>query len=577
MTIILNEINYFWKLGYNEEMTDIYVKVYQNSYGISINIAEELINYGDKIKVSDLNLNQFSQRNFIILEAIDRFLTKEYKPEDIHIGGDSTYNFAIENGNGGIFIAIQCLEWLEEYDKEIDKLKTKYSIVQSFFKNNSNIEYLCVYTSRLKAGTIECRYTIFPHNYSVENSYSYTSGLLEVGIQAYFPKFKTTINGIQTEKNVNNNNDFEITNGELIKYNGNSTHVIIPFGVEKLKNSVFWNCQSVEKITIPDTVYSLGGDTFYYCENLTKLTIPKSITIIGDNPFANCPKLDLVNKSPHFIFEDGILYNKNKNRLIYCAIKRKSKICEIPESVLSISKHSFYNCIKLRKIVIPPSVKIIENNPFSNLPLLKLENNSPHFIFKDGALYNKTMTTLFYYEHGTKSKHLMIPEGVKIIGRHSFYNCKTIERITIPASVKIIGYNPFTNCSSLKLINNSPEFAYENGALYNKKKNELIYYSISNTTETFVVPSSVKKIGRSAFFGCFNLRRVELPEGLLKIDRSAFANCINIKEINIPKSVESIGEWTFLNCVNLKNIMLPKHVLFEQQSFLNCPVEIKKI
>jgi hypothetical protein len=36
---------------------------------------------------------------------------------------------------------------------------------------------------------------------------------------------------------------------------------------------------------------------------------------MGDNPFAICPNLELVNKSPHFIFEDGALYNKEKMRL----------------------------------------------------------------------------------------------------------------------------------------------------------------------------------------------------------------------------------------------------------------------
>lgn len=576
MTVILNVINYFWKLGYNEEKTDVYAKTYQNFYGILIDMTKELMNYGDKIKISDPKLTLFSQKNFILLEAIDRFLMKGYNPKNIHIGRSPDYDFAIENDINAVFLAVICLEWLEEYNVEISRLKAKTTIVNSFFEKNKDTNYLCVYSSRLKAGTIECKYTIFPCTFSSEDFTTYTKGLLEDGIQDYSPEFTATINESKSSK-INCIGDFEIENNELIKYKGNNAHVVIPNGVEKLRNSVFWNCKTIEKITLPDTVYSLGGDTFYNCEKLSELKIPKNVTIIGDNPFANCPKLDLINASPYFIFEDGVLYDKNKTRLIYCSINRKSKVCDIPDGIISIGKHAFYNCKNLRKIIIPPSVKIIENNPFSNLPLMRLENNSLYFIFIDGALYNKTMTILFYFEHNVKSKHLVIPEGVRIIGRHSFYNCKTIESITIPKSVNTIGYNPFTNCPSLSLINHSPEFLYENGALYNKTKIELLYYSILNQAKMFIVPNKIKKIGRSAFFGCLNLKKIVISDGVVKIDRSAFANCSNLQEIHIPSSMESIGEWVFLNCVNLKKIILPENTLLEKQTFLNCPAEIIKI
>ena len=487
------------------------------------------------------------------------------------------YDFAVENNSGHVFIAVQCMEWEEEYDVEVAKLKTKLSIVQSFFKMNSNTKYFCAYTSRLKAGTIECRYTVFPRTFCEDNKLTYSRGLFEEGIQAYSQEFRA----YPDENNKSNQSTkvighFEISDGILTKYTGSNPHVIIPDGVEKLRNSVFWNCYTMEKITIPDTVYSLGGDTFYNCETLSELTIPENVVIMGDNPFANCPKLNLINKSLHFVFEDGGLYNKEMTRLIYCAIKRDSEVFEVPDGVISVSKHSFYNCKNLRKIIIPLSVKIIENNPFSNLPNMRLENKSPHFIFKDGALYNKTMTTLFYYEHGTKSKKLVVPEGVRIIGRHSFYNCQKIESITIPSSVKIIGYNPFANCSTLSLINHSPEYVYENGALYDKQRTELIYYSIPSPAETFVVPITVKKIGRSAFFGCKNLKKVIIPEGVSIIERSSFANCINLSEVSIPDSVTILGEWAFVNCTNLNAITLHDNTSIEGHTFLNCPAKITR-
>ena len=473
-----------------------------------------------------------------------------------------------------MFVAVRCYEWEEEYDDEVEKLRTNLDILKLFFKNNPDVKYYCAYTSRLKAGTIECRYIVFPLSYIKGNDNCYFGGLFGEGILPFRPDFKSYVYSPANVREVEVIGDFHILNGILIKYSGNSNRIIIPDGVKQLKNSVFWNCFSLEKVIIPNSVKSLGGDTFYNCENLKELTIPPSVVEMGDNPFANCPKLKLINKSRHFIFEDGVLYDASRTRLIYCAINRESKILEIPEGIISISKHSFYNCKNLHKIVIPSSVRIIENNPFSNIPKLRLENNSPHFIFKNGALYNKTMTTLFYFEHSPENTTLDIPEGVKIIGRHSFYNCQVIEKISIPTTVKIIGYNPFTNCSRLSLVNKSPNFIYEANTLYNNDMSTLIYHSIKDSSDDFVIPDRVKRIGRCAFFGCYRLRSVKFNEGLSVIDRSAFANCTGLKEVFIPKSVKTLGEWAFANCTELEQISIPIHTTIEKHTFLNCPAKI---
>lgn len=576
MSKILNIINYFWKLGFSEEVVDVYVKKYHGSYCISIDVTGEVMDYGDRIRVSDRKRARFSQKNFIVLEAVDRFLRENYRPENIHIGRNPMYDFAIENDSSQVLIAVQCMEWEEEYDVEVAKLKTERSIVRSFFEKNNDTEYFCAYTSRLKAGAIEFRYVVFPRTFNSNDTRTYAGGLFEEGVQAYSPEFRDHLNRSHTSSHSSRIvGDFEISDGVLMRYTGSDPRVIIPDGVERLRSSVFWNCSSIESITIPDTVYSLGGDTFYNCESLSELTIPESVMTMGDNPFANCPKLNLINSSSHFVLENGGLYDEEKTRLIHCAINRDSDVFYVPDGVISIGKHSFYNCKNLRRIIIPSTVRIIENNPFSNLPNVRLKNNSPHFLFREGVLYNRPMTTLFYYEISTESRDLVIPEGVSIIGRHSFYNCQTIESITIPRSVKIIGYNPFTGCSHLSLKNHSPEYVYENGTLYNKDKTELVYHSIPNTSERLVIPDTVKKIGRSALFGCLNLREVVIPEGVTTIERSAFANCSNLQQVSIPRSLESVREWAFMNCSKLNRIDLPEGTSIRAHTFLDCPAEIR--
>ena len=571
MSVILNEINYFWKLGFNEETPDLYVKRYPCDQIISIDVDQEKILYGDRVRIENERKAVFSQTNFIILEAIDRFLTKEYRPDDIVIGRSGMYDFHIENVN----IAVNCLEFEDEYDAEVTRLKEKPSRIHAFFEKNKDIELFCAYTSRLKAGLIEYRYVVFSRAGLSQRPEIYLGGFFETGIPPYNPNIESFREGTEaTKRSIGIIGDFHISNGILMKYTGKYPEVGIPEGVKKIGNAVFWGLPNLVRVTIADSVTQLGGDTFYNCENLSELTIPRNVEVIGDNPFANCPKLDLVNESPHFNFENGGLYDRKMTRLIYFAINHDSEEVVLPGGLISIGKHSFYNCQNLRRIVIPKSVRIIENNPFSNLSRLRIENNSPHFIHIDGVLYNKTMSTLFYYEHGNELKELVIPEGVSIIGRHSFYNCQTIKTITIPSSVKMIGYNPFTNCSNLSLVNHSPEFVYEDGVLYNRKKTELIYFSIPNPVESFTIPDNVRKIGRCAFFGGRNLKRVVISKGVSIIERSAFAKCTNLKEVSMPDSINTIGEWAFSDCLSLKHISIPKHTSIGSHTFLNSPTEI---
>ena len=371
-------------------------------------------------------------------------------------------------------------------------------------------------------------------------------------------KFLNSIYKKRIRRKVVKNNFIISDEGTLIEYKGNESEIIIPEGVIKLKNALFWKNTKIKKVVFPISLQFLGGDTFYGCINLKEIVITKNIISIGDNPFADCPKLELVNKSANFVYENGALYDKDKTRLIYFSIKNSPKSFVTPPTLISIGKHAFYNCHNIKQITLSENIRIIENNPFSNLPQLKLINNSKHFKFIEGALYNASLTTLFYYEHSYDSEILNIPNKVRIIGRHSFYNCKTIKKIVIPKSVEIIGYNPFARCSNLTIKNYSPNYIYENECLYTKDKKELIYHNSSSKIKKMIISDGVEKIGRSAFFDCIHLEEIILPKTIKIIERSAFAGCKNLKMINMPRSIENIGDWAFLGCDNLNLNILNK-------------------
>lgn len=84
------------------------------------------------------------------------------------------------------------------------------------------------------------------------------------------------------------------------------------------------------------------------------------------------------------------------------------------------------------------------------------------------------------------------------------------------------------------------------------------------------IPSSIKFIGNTAFFGCKKLKKITLNEGLISIGKKAF--CYNILEdIILPNSLQSVAGDVFGGCCNLKKVtVLNKDTKFEKDVFLNC-------
>lgn len=85
-----------------------------------------------------------------------------------------------------------------------------------------------------------------------------------------------------------------------------------------------------------------------------------------------CPHLKLKNQSPFFVYENGILYNREKDSIIYCSIMGNETELKIPEGVKIIGKHAFYLCDRFERITLPSSLLKMENNPFSGCSKLEL-------------------------------------------------------------------------------------------------------------------------------------------------------------------------------------------------------------
>ena len=328
-------------------------------------------------------------------------------------------------------------------------------------------------------------------------------------------------------------------------------------GTRIICNSAFWNCGSLSEIVIPSSVTSIGESAFSSCTSLKYISIPKSVIGLNGNPFANWNgKLKCL--SPNFVYEDDILFNKDKSRIISFR-NQNIETYVIPSSVTSIGDWAFSYCFSLSEIVISSSVTSIGDSAFSwCLSLSEIVIPSSVTSIGKGA-----------FSSCSHLSEIVIPSSVTSIGDWAFSYCFSLKYISIPKSVIGLNGNPFANWNG-KLECLSPNFVYEDDILFNKDKSRIISFRNQNI-ESYVIPSSVTSIGDSAFSCCRSLSEIVIPSSVTSIGDRAFSSCDSLSEIVIPSSVTNIGDWAFSGCDSLSEIVIPSSVTsIGDWAFENC-------
>lgn len=225
------------------------------------------------------------------------------------------------------------------------------------------------------------------------------------------------------------------------KNSGKITRVIIHEGVTSVSTKAFVSCESLEyafipssmkdidgftacsslkSINLPEGLETIGIQAFCDCDSLKTVTIPSSVNSIGFGAFEWCDSLTEIKvKSNNAYFTDinGVLYNKDKTKILQYPKAKTQTSYIIPSSVTTVGRDAFEECENLKSIILPERLTSIEESAFSSSGIKTIE----------------------------------IPAGVTTISR-SVFNSSLIESIVLPNNIVKIDEMAFRNCKNLKKI-----------------------------------------------------------------------------------------------------------------------------
>ena len=199
----------------------------------------------------------------------------------------------------------------------------------------------------------------------------------------------------------------------------------------KNDNTYEYNGERLVAIKIPDSVKTIGKFAFWGCESLEYVTIPNSVEEIGSLVFWGCEKLDVklpvtnvkILKGPidtygiysdSLFYEDGVLYNKERNTIF--SVNTKYKRRTIKDEI-----DHYYD---------------LQEKPWWSISYEERELRDTEFMGHPVDIYDYNEVI-----------DLIIPETIYQIGDYAFFKAEGISSIFIPNSVFYIGEGAFANSS----------------------------------------------------------------------------------------------------------------------------------
>ena len=328
--------------------------------------------------------------------------------------------------------------------------------------------------------------------------------------------------------------------------------VILP--VCEIGEWAFNNCVLTD-IEMAEGIRKIAAGAFNRAD-LSKVVvaIPASVDTIDDGAF-------FYSKPKGIIFSEGLKYIGHE---AFCGdLLSEPAVYDnvvIPNSVKTIGYKSFEHC-NIKNLVWGTGVEevydaVFTNSEIENLYIQDLDawlkipfTHSEILVWETKTKINNAFLSRVknVYIEGKIITDMVIPDNVDVIPGASFCGLNSIQTLTLRNKSLSLGRHAFAGCKNLRRVNFPEEGVGMLGA-----------YAFSGCSRLSEVafPSSIPAIPDGLFSGC-GLKDLVLPDDVGKIGSNAFENNANMASVSLPAGLTKIGDCAFANNTSLKGIVLP--------------------
>ena len=413
--------------------------------------------------------------------------------------------------------------------------------------------------------------------------------------------------------------------------------------------------------TVPEGVYGVYTNAFQRASYLTKITLPASLKespstaeFNGYTSAQNLREIAVAAGNTAFKSVDGVLLLADGKKLIaypngkagspstnpaYQGVtgQPNASVYKIPDGVESIeqaafaqvngltaielngvkklAKGAFDKAVKLRNVLLGPSVDTIEDGAFggnNDLAAFDVDPANPNYAADNGVIYTKNKEELVLFPAGKAGEYTTLTTTKKIRNR-AFYYAQKVTKVTFNNNLEVIDNDAFQATTKLENITfEAPAkiktigtFAFQGSGLTELNipaSLEVVSWSAFGSTklkkvtvadgsqlqsintgafngckdlEEFTIEgsSTLNKIQADAFSGDDKLKSFVIPEKVTVLERGAFNGASGLETITFkqPATMTVIGEGAFQNAKALKRIELPSTVTtISKDAFNTC-------
>lgn len=167
---------------------------------------------------------------------------------------------------------------------------------------------------------------------------------------------------------------------------------IHPDSVEEINSRAFYDCKSLNNITLPNSTAKIDKHTFGNCEGLEMITIPSNVITVSEGAFEGCIQLEnlTIMGGLQNIETDAFKDCKNLRRIIFPTTLRKiqksafsncSSLTRVEfNSDIMLEPLAFTDCVNISEAVFYVNIKELQPNAFENSPMLTLYSDNNYYL-----------------------------------------------------------------------------------------------------------------------------------------------------------------------------------------------------